>query len=151
MKVQMKWRWANLMVLALLMLAGCGKNREAQLVGKWKADTNSMTPPVTNPNDPQAKAMARMMEGMMKNVSLEFKADKTFEMNLPFPSSGTWSLDEANNTVVLNITKLNKMDISKSPNVKNKPLSLQIAPDTARLTMQDPANPAKKGMAFIKP
>ena len=34
MRMQAKWRWSSLVVLAILMMTGCGKNREAQLVGE---------------------------------------------------------------------------------------------------------------------
>ncbi len=158
MQMTMTKRWAAVAVLAILMIAGCNKSRETQLVGKWKADASAMTPPTANANDPQAKAMAEMMKGMMSGMSLDLKADKTFDMNMMMAFSGTWAIDEAANTVALTMTKMANMDISKMPNANanaKKPMLLQIAPDNSRLTMQPPAGqPATAspmgGLAFVK-
>ena len=153
MRRQTKWRWSSMALLAILMMVGCGKNREAQLVGKWKADTSSLTPPSTNANDPQAKAMAEMMKGMMGNMSIDLKADKTFEMNMMMAFSGTWAVDEAANTVALTMTKMGNVDVTKMPNPEaRKPMVLQIAPDNSRLTMQSPTGQsgAAGQMAFVK-
>ncbi len=150
MKYQAKWRWWAL--LAIVLMAGCNTkvDRAAQLVGKWKADNSNMKLPATKPGDVQAKAMAESMKEMMGSITLDLKADKTFAMNLLFPSSGTWTLDEEKNLVVLTITTLNKVDVSKSANAQSRPLNLQIAPDNSRMTLQNPSGAGTNGMIFIK-
>lgn len=152
MKVQTKWRWSALALLMILMVTGCGQNREAQLVGKWKADASSMNLPATKPGDAQAKAMAEMMKDMMSNMSIDLKADKTFAMNMFMKTSGTWALDEAANTLVLTPTKIANVDVTKMPGTGNKPITFKIAPDNSRLSIQDPSgkNVSKGAMTFVK-
>ena len=59
--------------------------------------------------------MAEMMKGMMSNVSIDLKADKTFDMNMMMAFSGTWAIDESANTVVLTMTKMGNVDVTKMP------------------------------------
>ncbi len=152
MKMQTKWRWQCVALLAILLVAGCGQNREAQLVGKWKADASSMNLPSTKPGDVQAKAMAEMMKDMMSNMSIDLKADKSFDMNMFMKMSGTWAVDEAAKTLVLTPTKIADVDVTKTPGAGNKPITFQIAPDNSRLSIQDPSgkNVSKGAMTFVR-
>ncbi len=59
-----------LVALSLLLLAGCSKNTEANLVGKWKGEIKAAS---TAKDDP----MAAMAEGMMNMFSINLGSKPT--------------------------------------------------------------------------
>ena len=146
--MKMQWRW--LAALAIVMLAGCAANREAQLVGKWKVDMTSLKMPQAQGKAAMGQEMAK---GMLAGIKLELKADKSFDMLMMMPLSGTWKIDETANTVALTITKMNNQDISKMGDVaNNKPMVLDIASDNSHLTAQNSpgAKTPRATFAFVK-
>ena len=154
MKVQVKCCWLSLAVLAMLMLAGCGKNRDAQLVGQWKIDIESMNLSSNSANDVRAKQMAQTLQSLVKGMSLELKADKSFDMNMFMKMSGNWAIDEAASTLILTPTKIANVDISKTPGAGagSRPITFQIASDSSHLTVQDSTGKvvSKGALSFIK-
>lgn len=151
-----------LQLRAILMLAifaivmgGCAGSRESQLIGQWKMDASAM-PAMPAGKTPQEKMGMDMAKKMFENMTLDLKEDKTFTMNMMMEFSGDWKLDEAANTVTLNMTKMAGMDMSKMPNASKaaqKPMVLQIGADNKSLTMAAPstATPSPAGaMKFVK-
>lgn len=143
-----------LAVLAVALLGGCAGNRESQLVGQWKMDSSALTAQIPAGKTPQEKMRMEMAKKVFENVTLDLKEDKTFAMKMMMEFSGNWKLDDADNTVTLNMTKMAGVDASKMPNAQaNKPMVLQIGADNKTLTMTPPggATPNPAGaMKFVK-
>ena len=144
-----------LAVLAVALLGGCAGNRESQLVGQWKMDSSAMAANMPAGKTPQEKMSMEMAKKMFENVTLDLKEDKTFAMTMMMEFSGNWKLDDAANTVTLNMTKMAGMDMSKMPNAgkSQQPMVMQIGADNKTLTMTAPgaATPSPAGaMKFVK-
>lgn len=77
-------------ILAVLVLAGCGGGLEKKLVGSWKVDTEKTQ---MGGDKVKTEADKKMMMGMMSTITLDIKEDKTFEMKVFFPINGTWALN----------------------------------------------------------
>jgi uncharacterized lipoprotein NlpE involved in copper resistance len=77
------------LMLAALVLAGCGASLEKQIVGNWKVDTAKTTMTGEAAKDPESK---KMMMAMMETITLNIKDDKSFEMQVFMPIKGTWVL-----------------------------------------------------------
>lgn len=122
-------------IIAVALLAGCA-NQEAQIVGQWKADASKMNIP--EGKTAQEKMGAQMAQQMLSNMTLDLKADKTYVMNMMMNMEGNWKLE--NNAIVLEMTKMGNMDLSKMPkgSQQSKPLILNISSDNKTLTMQAP-------------
>ena len=142
-------------LFAVTALAGCGGNREAQLIGTWKADAASLQVPTPAPGSPAANPMAQQMaKNMLANTSLEIKEDKNFTLNLMFPMEGTWTF--ADDKLQLKMTKVMGMDMSKMPNAnknQNQPMVLNLSGDGKKLTMENPSGAPSPGgaLVFVKP
>lgn len=145
-----------LLGIALMgMLAGCGGNREASLPGTWKINADKMNLPGGNSGNAVQQMGANVARGMMANMTLELKGDKTFTMNMMFPMEGSWSFDGASSKVSLKMTKIAGTDISKMPNANaanQKPMVLTLSGDGRQLTMENPSGkPSPMGeMVFEK-
>ena len=146
------------LVLAIfaVMMSGCAGNRESQLLGQWKMDASAMSANMPKGKTPQEQMGMDMAKKMFENVTLDLKEDKTFAMNMMMEFSGDWKLDEAANTVTLNMTKMGTVDLSKMPNANaqaQKPMVMNIGADNKTLTMSAPgaATPSPGGeMKFVK-
>jgi uncharacterized lipoprotein NlpE involved in copper resistance len=110
-------RFLALAALAVLMLLmGCA-SRESKLVGNWKGQANLEG---SNP-------MAGLAQTLAGNLTLNLKADKTFEANAPVPIGGTWSLEES--------------ELVLQPNaggMMTNPIRLTVAEDNQSLRMPTP-------------
>ena len=150
MRRQTKKCWA---MLAVVMLAGCHKVVESQLIGKWKVDASSITAPPVPSSDPQQnKMMLAMVKNIASKFSIDFKADKTFAMNMILAYKGTWAIEGAN--VVLTITQAGNAEVSQSPpgNGNREPMIFQFDASNSRLVIQN-ANKKDNSMrklAFVK-
>jgi len=125
----------TLVFIALLMV-GCKSGTD--VVGKW---TGSMDSGATS-NDPSAAAAAKMMS----SVTLEFKKDQTFSMNMLFPFEGTWT--QSGPTITMKMTKAMGMDVSQLKSMAaaqgnantadvDKPMILTVSSDGQTLTGED--------------
>ncbi len=145
-----------LTIIAVTMMSGCAGNREAQLVGQWKMDSTKFAANMPKGKTPQEQMGMDMAKKMLENVTLDLKQDKTFAMNMMMEFSGDWKIDEAANTVTLNMTKMGTVDLSKMPNANaqaRKPMVMQISADNKTLSMVPPAGatPGAAGaMTFVK-
>ncbi|MBI1756233.1 MAG: hypothetical protein HYR64_03900 [Fimbriimonas ginsengisoli] len=129
----MKHRYIVFAFLSVVALAGCGGSIEGKLVGKWKGGVR-MARDLT-PN--------RATRDKLATISLEFKADKTFEMNMGMPMEGTWSVDAKQVTLVA--TKVGGMSIEEAKKQAekmgakaedaDKPLILELSADGQELTI----------------
>ncbi|MFY9234438.1 MAG: hypothetical protein WAO58_08260 [Fimbriimonadaceae bacterium] len=97
-------------LLLAIFIAGCGGG--ADVVGKYK-----MTATIPA-NDPSAAMAAKLMEQM----TLELKADKTFDMTM---MQGTYTV--SGDTVEMTPTKVMGMDATKSSS----------SPKTMKMKIQD--------------
>ncbi len=77
------------LVVALFAISGCGANLEKQIIGSWKVDTSKTVMGGEGMKDEAAKKMAM---AMMETVTLDIKEDKSFDMKIIFPVTGTWTL-----------------------------------------------------------
>ncbi|MCC7228759.1 MAG: hypothetical protein IT203_00080 [Fimbriimonadaceae bacterium] len=77
-------------ILAVFVLAGCGGGLEKKVVGFWKVDTVK-----TQMGGDKVKTAddRKIMMGMLSTITIDIKADKTFDMKLLFPINGTWALN----------------------------------------------------------
>ena len=145
-----------LTIFAVMMMSGCAGNRESQLVGQWKMDSTAFAANMPKGKTPQEQMSMDMAKKMFENVTLDLKKDKTFAMNMMMEFGGNWTIDEAANTVSLNVTKMGTMDLSKMPNANaqaKKPMVLSISADNKTLSMVPPAGatPGAAGtMKFVK-
>lgn len=124
---------ALLALLTCFFLVGCHKGGD--IVGKW---TGAITPPAGKANDPGAE----MAKKMLGDISLELKADKTYNMTMIFPIEGTW--EQSGSTVTLKMTKMMGQDIAtlkktaesqgKSSQDVDKPLVLTVSADGRSMT-----------------
>ena len=71
-----------------MLLAGCGEGLEKKVVGTWTVDASKTVMAGSDSKDP---AMQLMLRELMKTITLNVKADKTFEMQVIMPVKGTWS------------------------------------------------------------
>lgn len=114
--------------------AGCSKP-EANLIGKWQADAGSM-----KTGKSQSDAMA---ETIAKNMTIEFKTDKTFSMRSLM--EGTYVV--SGHTVTMTETKAMGMDVAQLPNKSNiKPVVATMSDDGKSFTI----TPGTKAIKFIK-
>ncbi len=151
-------RSALCLSLAAILLAGCGANKEAALVGKWKGDMKMSAEDEKNP-------MAAMAKSMMGNLSIEFKKDHNFTMTMIFPVEGTWALE--GDTVKCTPTKMMGMTIddvkkqqavaaksnptlAKAQQDPGKTLELKESADGKTLTMVDTTGKSKSALTFTK-
>ena len=99
----------NAVLFALLLvafLAGCGNNRDAELIGDWKVQLQSI--PQVNPDFKEffGVAYAARMKQSIIDSTLNIRADKTFTWDLEATLKGDWSFDEENRVVSLRVEKL---------------------------------------------
>ncbi len=83
-------RSVALLLLCVLLLAGCGESLEKKLAGTWKVDVSKSS--VTG-DKIKSDAEKKMAMAMLSTVSVTLKEDKTFSMTVVFPIEGTWRLD----------------------------------------------------------
>jgi hypothetical protein len=76
------------LLLAAFVLAGCG-GLEKKIVGAWKVDTGKTVMTGDAVKDEETK---KMVMAMMGTITLDIKEDKTFEMKVIMPITGTWAL-----------------------------------------------------------
>lgn len=139
-------------LLVVTALAGCGANREAQLIGTWKVDPASFAPP--NPSAANA-IQQQVAQQMFAATSLNIKEDKNFVLNMMVPMEGHWTF--AADTLTLNMTKVMGMDVTKMPTATAKPrppMLLKLSADGKKLTLAGtPDAPAPTGasFSFVKP
>jgi hypothetical protein len=74
--------------LVCLGLIGCGGGLESKIVGSWKADTAK----TVMGGDKTSEDDKKMAQALVNTMSLDIKADKTFEMKLILPITGKWAL-----------------------------------------------------------
>jgi len=78
-----------------------------------------------------------------KAVTLEFKGDKTFSMNMVFPVEGTYELN--GNTATMKLTKMNGMETTKmntgdaNQGPGNAAILATLSDDGKSLTLTPPA------------
>jgi len=120
--------------LFVTVLAGCAKSALSP-VGTWKVSKASLA---NIPKGPASMSMDKLME----NVSIDFRADNTYSLNMMFQMEGTWSADNSG-LISMKTTKIMGQDISKMPNGGNeKGFACQIDPTTNLLTIKNPNAPA---------
>jgi hypothetical protein len=132
---------ARIFVLLLipLLIVACGSKN---VVGKYRAQVEP------GPGDKGEAAMAQMMASAM---TLELKADNTFNMTMLFPFEGTYTV--AGDTVELTVTKAMGMGeeaFKNDPKMK-KPMRLKIEPDGKTLTaIPEPGQTSTTSFKFVK-
>ena len=140
------------LLMAMFALAGCGGASEAALIGTWKLDPSSVPTPV--PGNQMQQMGTAMTQGVMQNVTLDLKSDKTYTLNLLFQMSGNWTFNASDNTVTLNETSNTEGGLSGTPNAnasQKKPVILTLSSDNQHLLTQDPSGQnTSPPFAFIK-
>lgn len=93
------------------MLAGCGGNRESNLIGSWKARPGSVLANTLHsamsgnaPGSPAAASVQTTRE--MANATIDIRADKTFTLNSDSLVEGTWTFDEDSGATNMTVTKV---------------------------------------------
>lgn len=145
-------------LLLLAILSGCGGNREAALIGKWKANASKMQLPNASSGNAAQQMGANMAKQMLSNMTIELKQDKTFAMTMMIPIEGTWAFNSADGTVALTPTKMMGIDISKMPKAQqnpnaSRPMIAKLSDDNAHLTMQGnspTSGPSNGSLTFDK-
>jgi hypothetical protein len=88
----------------VLSLGGC-KNPTAEVIGKWKCTNVDL--PASIANNPNAA----QMKSALTSSTIEFKADKSYSMNVSVAIDGTWTVDGS--TVNMTTTKVMGMDAAQ--------------------------------------
>lgn len=148
MKISKRKQIGMLMALGACLLSGCGGNREASLVGKWKVDAASLN--AASSNDAQRRNALRN-----SYITLQLNADKTYALNRLLQMTGTWEVDDQN-TLALTMTKVGGRDIakilgSKFDRSRLKPMLFGVSSDGSKLTAQDSSGAkSASGLVFVK-
>lgn len=132
-------------ILVIAVLTGCGPNVQQQLTGTWKIDTASSEWIGSNSTSTAERAT---VEGLMKQVVLTLKEDKSYELKfIMSPITGTWALDSSNKTLTLTPNPGQKSTIKFGG---KDVMDLQIGDGVKSLvfTSTDPAKPGK--LTFVK-
>ncbi|KOY85235.1 hypothetical protein AD998_02870 [bacterium 336/3] len=118
----MKFSQLAFLALVVLMMA-CKGNPKETLTKKWKVDATAFKTIMKEEMDKmkkekpeqakQLEAMLPMMEGMLTNITLEFKADGSAEMvAMGKTQTGKWSLsDDGKKITVDDNGKKEEMDV----------------------------------------
>lgn len=122
-------------LLAVSVLLGCSGGG---VVGKYKGE-------IELPADQKNNPLAGMASGLAGSLSLELKADKTFNMNMMFPVEGTYTV--SGNTVELTTTKAMGNAVSAG---SSKPMRLTIEDGGKSLVLVDEKQPEKGKLKFVR-
>jgi hypothetical protein len=150
-----RWMACVLVVCVMALVSGCGGGtRASQLVGTWKLKVNM---PSSGEGNAGMKAGQVIAKEMLGKSNLEFKADKTFAMNLmTILSEGIWTFNESDGTAQLNMTKIMGKDITEAAGAKTgqqEPMIFLLSPDNKQLIIQNKAgvsDPSGVSMTFEK-
>jgi hypothetical protein len=106
---------AGTLVVAVAVM-GC-KNRDAELVGKWKIGDLGI--PKSASDSFMGSLGTAMASSMKDTMPLEFKPDKSFTWTMfVFPVEGTWALN--GDTVNMRVTKVMGQDLKQVAQEKAK-------------------------------
>ncbi len=94
MSMKSLYRVGGSLSLAMLLLSGCSGDKEAALVGAWRADALAATGMVSQMKDGTPEVRAAAIKGF-KAMELELRADKTFTLAIYSNTrTGTWTFDK---------------------------------------------------------
>ncbi len=130
---------ATLAIFVLFISLAVGGCKGSSIVGKWKGSATAAT---DGSKDPTAGLAA----GMASAMTIEFKADNTFDMSMIFPINGTWT--QSGNTVTLTPKSVMGITPGANDNANNKPISFTLSGDGQTLTPQDAGDTSKGSIVF---
>ena len=132
----------------LAMLAGCGTNREAVLIGKW--ETSGLVAPMLGfklkEENPSASPSEAMGGGrVLGTAAMEIRKDKTFQLAwIGNVMEGTWTFDKEDGETILNVTKA--QPLPGGQHLPFKTLVAYLDPDNLRLRLY-PGGPVEADIA----
>jgi len=127
-------------LLAALVVAGCGGGLEKKVVGSWKIDSAKSD---LGTSKMKSDAEKKMAEAMASQMTLELKADKTFTLTFIMPLNGTWAL--TGSKVVLTPDKGAKASFGGKDTMD---LDVDSSGSSMSFDSPDPAKPGK--LVFVK-
>jgi hypothetical protein len=119
--------------LVCLGLIGCGGGLESKIVGSWKADTAKSVMGDGKTSEEEKK----MAEAILGTMSLDIKADKTFDGTIILPVKGKWALEGSRLTLTPELKAGESMSFGGKPTmdfeVDGSGTSMSMKVDNARM------------------